>query len=371
MIPTFLQEKIENAPGGKIDFSEYMTSVLYHPSEGYYMKAREKVGQRGDFLTSSNVHTIYGKLFAKLLVHYFYESGISPVFIEIGGGNGRFAKQLLAEVETLDKTLYDTIKYIMVEMSPYHIELQKSTLGNRPQMYYFTSMEDVPKNLRNGVLFSNELFDALPVHVIEYSKGTFHEIFIALDVNGNLTERVCPLENPDILAYISDNKLTFTEGQRMEVPLAMMDYAEILAEWLLSGAILTVDYGYRFSELINQELKDGSIRGYYQHQMVTDPLKYPAKMDLTAHVHLDSLEESFNAKGFNHICTMRQGEFLVEAGILDYLQENQDPNPFSEKSKQNRAIRTLIMDSSWSNSFHVIVHEKQTKVWHKLIGDKF
>ncbi|ART77250.1 hypothetical protein B4U37_14870 [Sutcliffiella horikoshii] len=370
MIPAFLQEKIEKAPGRKLDFAEYMMTVLYHPSEGYYMKPKNKVGTKGDFITSSNVHTVYGKLFAKLLVKYFNETDIPPVIIEVGGGNGRFAKHLLEEFKLLDPLLYRHLSYVMVETSSYHIHLQKTTISDSVPVSYFTSLEDVPDRFRKGVLFSNELFDALPVHVIEYKNGTLKEVFVTIDEDGNLSERSLPLDNEEIQAYISKNKLIFSEGQRMEVPLAMMHYANILGEWMLAGTIITVDYGYRFSELASQDLLEGSLRGYHQHQLVKDPLKYPTEMDLTAHIHLDALEESFDDWEFSHVGTMRQGEFLVAAGILEYLQENQDPDPFSEKSKQNRAIRTLIMDSSWSNSFHVLIHEKGSDSWGTIIDFK-
>jgi SAM-dependent MidA family methyltransferase len=368
MIPTFLQEKIEKAPGQKLDYSEYMMTALYHPCEGYYMKPKNKVGTKGDFITSSNVHNVYGKLFAKLMVKYFNETNIPPVIIEVGGGNGRFAKHLLEEVKLLDAPLYDRLKYVMVETSSYHIKVQQTTIPYTAPVSYFTSLEEVPVQLRNGVLFSNELFDALPVHVIEYTKGTVKEVFVTINEEGKLVEKNAPLINEEILAYITTNKIRFSEGRRMEIPLAMMDFAKILGEWLLSGTIITVDYGYRFSELSGQDLKEGSLRGYYQHQLIKDPLKYPADMDLTSHIHLDALEECLNELGFSHVGTMRQGDFLVAAGVLDYLQDNQDPNPFSEKSKQNRSIRTLIMDGSWSNAFHVLIHEKGTNKWHKLIN---
>jgi len=368
MIPTFLQEKLEKAPGEKLDFAEYMMTVLYHPFEGYYMKAKNKVGTKGDFITSSNVHNVYGKLFANLLVKYFNETDIPPVIIEVGGGNGRFAKHLLEEFKLLDARLYGRLTYVMVETSSYHIHLQKTIIPVSEPVSYFTSLDDVPKALRKGVLFSNELFDALPVHVIEYSNGALKEVFVTIGEDGNLTEKCIQLENEEIHAYISKHKLIFSEGQRMEVPLAMVDYAKMLGEWLLAGTIITVDYGYHFSELASQDLIEGSLRGYYQHQLIKNPLKYPAEMDLTSHIHLDTLEGCFEGLGFSHAGTMRQGEFLVAAGILDYLQDNQDPNPFSEKSKQNRAIRTLIMDGSWSNSFHVLIHERGTKKWNKLIN---
>lgn len=368
MVPKHLKEKIESAPALRLDYAQFMEEVLYHPVHGYYMKDKEKVGAKGDFITSSNIHDIYGKIFAKLLIHYFHEANILPVLIEIGGGNGRFAAQLLTEVERIDPLLFDKLEYIMVETSPFHISLQRKAIPRSARVTYCRSIDEIPKEKHNGVIFSNELFDALPVHVVECVSGEIQEVFVTMDNESNLVETRIPLVNPAISDYLTFHDLTLVEGQRLEVPLAMIAYAKMLSKKLGKGSIITVDYGYRFSDLVHEERKGDSLRGYFKHTMVTDPLLHPYDMDLTTHVHLDALEKVFLEQRLDHICTMRQGEFLVAAGILDYLQENQDPNPFSEKSKQNRAIRSLIMDSSWSNSFHVLVHEKNTNVWSELLN---
>jgi SAM-dependent MidA family methyltransferase len=364
MVPKQLIEKIESAPARRLDYAQYMEEVLYHPVHGYYMKSKEKVGTKGDFITSSNVHDIYGKIFAKLFIQYFKETNILPVMIELGGGNGRFAAQLLTEVERVDPVLYHKLEYFMVEASPYHISLQRKAIPKSAHVTYCRTIDEISKD--NGVIFSNELFDALPVHVVECVDGEVQEVFVTMDQEHKLVETWTPLANPAISDYLTIHDITLEEGQRLEVPLAMITYAKMLSEKLEKGSIITVDYGYRFSDLLHKERKGGSLRGYFNHAMVTNPLLHPYDMDLTTHVHLDALEKVFSEQRFNHICTMRQGEFLVAAGILDYLQENHDPNPFSDKSKQNRAIRTLIMDSNWSNSFHVLVHEKKTNVWSKL-----
>lgn len=370
MVPKQLKERIESAPDQQLDYAQYMQEVLYHPVLGYYMKDKEKVGTKGDFITSSNVHDIYGKVFAKLIVQYFHEANLCPVMVEIGGGNGRFATQFLLEVAKLDSAFYEKLEYFMVETSPYHISLQKEAIPNSARVTYCRSIDEIPIQKHPGVIFSNELFDALPVHVVECLDGEVHEIFVTLNPDGQLVETFAPLVNNEIIEYLTLNEISLDEGQRLEVPLTMLSYAKMLSNKLERGCVITVDYGYRFSDLLQKERKCGSLRGYFEHSLVTNPLLHPYEMDLTSHVHLDALEKVFTEQHFGHICTMRQGEFLVAAGILDYLQENQDPNPFSEKSKQNRAIRTLIMDGSWSNSFHVLVHEKETNVWNELLNVK-
>lgn len=370
MIPRQLKEKIEAAPNMKLDYAKYLEEVLYHPIHGYYMKNNEKVGTKGDFITSSNVHNIYGKIFAKLIVQYIKQANLSPVMIEMGGGNGRFAAHFLQEVERMDPSLYTKFEYFIVETSPYHLLLQKEAIPNNAHVTYCRSIDEVPANKLSGVIFSNEFFDALPVHVVECLNGKVQEVFVTLNQDDSLVEARGPVMNQAIDDYLTLHEITLKEGQRLEIPLMMLSFAKKLANKLEKGAIITVDYGYRFSELLLEEHHRGSLRGYFEHSMVTDPLSHPYDMDLTTHIHLDALEKVFIDQHLHHICTQRQGDFLVAGGILDFLQENQDSNPFSEKSKQNRAIRTLIMDGSWSNSFHIMVHEKQTDVWSELLKTK-
>ncbi|CAG9619290.1 class I SAM-dependent methyltransferase [Sutcliffiella rhizosphaerae] len=367
MLPYQLKEKIDASTDQKMNYAAYMQEVLYNPVNGYYMREKEKVGTKGDFLTSSNIHDIYGKVFAKLFVNYIYQTGIPPFFLEIGGGNGRFARHFLEEIRELDKQLYQSLTYYMIEASPYHLKLQEKEIPADAPIRYYRSLDEMPQHTFEGMIFSNELFDALPVHVIEKNGSDIVEVFVTLDSNEGLKEKKSPLQNKDIREYLTSNKLDLSEGQRVEVPLAMLEYASTVAEKLNRGSIITVDYGYRLAELSREELKTGSLRGYYQHSMIPNPLLHPYEMDLTTHVHLDSLEDAYSQKALTHICTKRQGEFLVKAGIMEYLQEHYNPNPFSEKSKRNRAIRSLIMDGSWSNSFYVLIHEKGADGWSKQI----
>lgn len=59
----------EIAASGPIPFVRFMELALYHPQFGYYMRsaepAQERIGWRGDFYTSSDVHPILGQALAK------------------------------------------------------------------------------------------------------------------------------------------------------------------------------------------------------------------------------------------------------------------------------------------------------------------
>jgi len=149
------------------------------------------------------------------------------------------------------------------------------------------------------------------------------------------------------------------EQQRIEIPLQMETMVRSMAKALQRGLILTVDYGYTNEEWLEPARRNGSLRGYYKHQQFNQILELPGEMDITSHVHFDALVKMGDHYKLKFVQKWRQDEFLLAAGILEELQENHDPNPFSETSKRNRAIRSLIIPGGMSASFHVILQEKE------------
>ena len=85
---------------------------------------------------------------------------------------------------------------------------------------------------------------------------------------------------------------------------------------------------------------------------------HPGEMDLTSHIHWDTLQMIGEEHGLKTGMKWRQDEFLMHIGILNQLENHFDSNPFSETSKRNRAIKSLVMPNSMSASFQVLVQEK-------------
>ncbi|MBU8908988.1 class I SAM-dependent methyltransferase [Desertibacillus haloalkaliphilus] len=358
---TLLRDKIERN-GGKITYATYIDTVLYAEQKGYYMKENQKIGKQGDFYTSSSIHSVFGRVFVPLF-HEILTKNQLPIHIcEIGGGDGRFAYAVLKEWQQHSPETFSTLRYSIVETSPYHRKIQQQYLSEFPQVQQFSSLEEMKGSVPHfsGVLFSNELFDALPVHVIEQRNHTLYEVFVTMNED-HLAEVKESCTNKDILGWINQFGPNLREGQRIEVPLVMNHMVDSLADWMEKGALVTIDYGYTKQEWEQPERMDGSLRGYYQHQLITNPLLHPGEMDLTTHIHFDALIEQGNRNGLTTESFMRQDKFLLAAGILSYLENHYDPNPFSEQSKKNRAIRSLITDNGMSPFFNVLLQQKNLK----------
>jgi SAM-dependent MidA family methyltransferase len=348
----FLKSYINNKPMKLITYAEYMDLVLYHPQYGYYMRNDEKIGRHGDFITTSNISDIFGKTIAKWFAQLVKTKGLPPTFCEVGGGNGRFAHSFLKEWKAQENP---ELTYIIVEKSPYHIQLQSDLFASESQIQQVESLTKLDPF--KGLIFSNELFDALPVYVIKKHGCQLLEMMIGYE-DEKLIEKEVVLTNNRILSYIDEHHLFIAEGQRIEIPLAMEKMVADMNRVLEEGMIVTVDYGYSNEEWSEPGRRDGSLRGYYQHHLINDVLKYPGEMDMTAHIHWDALKTIGEKYGLETTGKWRQDEFLLSIGILDGLENHQDLNPFSEVNKRNRAIRSLIMPSGISTTFQVLVQEK-------------
>jgi len=82
-----------------------MQTVLAHPSRGYYV-TRDPIGadlSSSDFVTSPEIHQIFGELIGAWLVQEWVTAG-SPnkiEFIEMGPGKGTLSKDIFKTVNSL------------------------------------------------------------------------------------------------------------------------------------------------------------------------------------------------------------------------------------------------------------------------------
>lgn len=359
-----IKKQILNSPQGMITYADFIETALYHPEQGYYMKGEEKIGRAGDFYTTSNISGLYGTMIAKWYSQIVLKYGLPAVVCEIGAGTGAFAQSFINE---WNKTMSIPLMYTLVEASPYHRKLQQERIELNQHIRQLESLDKVKPY--EGLLFSNELFDALPVHLIQKKNHKLYEVMITVE-ESQITEKLVLLQDERILNFLHTEGLELNEGQRMEIPISMVSLIHSLSNVLVKGIVLTVDYGYTNEEWMDPAHKNGSLRGYRKHKMMEDVLKDPGNMDITSHVHFDALIKIGENAGFSYIEKLRQDEFFLAIGILKELQENYDHNPFSELSKRNRAIRSLIMPSGISPSFQVILQHKGMETfaldWHEL-----
>ena len=354
----FLKNKIRASEIGYLTFDEFIRLALYHPEFGYYNQERQKIGTGGDFYTSSNVSDVFGRALGRWFIYIFRNFEINKEILELGAGTGRIAQSVLAVIKELDEQLFSELTYTLVETSSYHQMMQKETLKDYDHVLYINSLQEL--NEINGIVFSNEFFDAFPVHIIEKKNGKLFELVVSIE-NDTLIEKSIHLQNLDIVAFLERQNLMLADGQRMEIPLAMEDYYRELTLKIQKGLLLTIDYGYTDEEWRDPAHRRGSIRGFQQHKMIANIIKNPGEMDITTHIHWDRLRFCQKELEMETVAFLPQNEFLISCGILEEFTETASLNPFSLEHKRNRAIRTLIDSGQISAYFKALVQTKKIR----------
>ncbi len=304
---------------GRISFRDYMETALYHPEYGYYTRGIERIGPEGDFYTSPHLHRIFGEAvglqICEMLRHL--DEGGELKVVEIGGGKGYLAEGVL--IRLIEELGGRNIEYLIVEKNRRWAESQKDYLsGFKHHLRWTSSLDEISPF--KGVILSNELFDAFPVHLIEYRSG-FKEVFLEVRA-GELVEVLSDIKNPALLEYINEYEIPEIEGYRTEVNLEMKGFLNVLSGVLREGFVLTIDYGYPAWEYYLPERTRGTLLCYHRHTVSENPYRLVGEQDITAHINFTSLVRWGREVGFEPLGYAPQGTFLISLGIDRLIQQN-------------------------------------------------
>ena len=174
-----------------------------------------------------------------------------------------------------------------------------------------------------GVVFSNELLDAFPVHRIVLHDGEFREFYVTVDENGSfawLLEALSPALSSRLEGYFKDEGSRPEDGQVFEVNLEIENWLRRVAARMRRGYVVTVDYGAVAADLYSPEAnRQGTLRGFRRHQFVGDLLAQPGEHDLTTTVNWSFVRAVGASAGLEFVELSRQDQFLLANGFLEQL----------------------------------------------------
>jgi SAM-dependent MidA family methyltransferase len=248
-----LADEIQHA--GPISFRRFMEVALYHPRHGYYRRPHDPFGKHGDFFTAEQLQPVFGILIAARIRQLFRDLGEPSGFTVVELGAGRR------------------------EMAP--------ALSEWPYVAVDVDSGALPDHL-TGVVFSNEFFDALPVEVATYDGADFREQLVTFR-DGAFTWQSASPVRPELEDYLRRYFPAPEAGRCYEVNLDALAWIGRIARSLVSGYVLTIDYGYTRPEWIR--FPAGTLMGYRRHTARENVLDEPGARDITAHVNFTALEE--------------------------------------------------------------------------------
>lgn len=266
-----------------------MEMALYDPDHGYYHG--DPFGKGGDFYTASQLQPVFGayvRAMAAMLDPDFTD------FTDIGAGR-----------EDLRESFIDR-NYRAVHRD-----------------------QEMPKT-KSAILFSNELFDALPIDLLQ--DGILLRVGCGEGAGGKnfVWHPAAPCD-----------------GVREVRPSSRL-YLEEAWHAIDTGFFIVIDYGYRRTGEGAGRFPQGSLLSYRRHVAVDDVLKAPGTQDITAHVDWDALMDEARSTGWQlrSFSSMRASLLALGADTLEMLD-----------SLGKMQFRTLFF--SMGESFDVLILQKK------------
>lgn len=378
--PDLVQEIIgEIRRSGPIPFVRFMELALYHPRFGYYMRASEgvgsseagsaRIGWSGDYYTSSDVHPILGQALARQArqVDELLSRPTPFTVIEMGAGKGLLARDFLAACSPSQESFQDSfgarLHYVLIERSPAMRALQRENLapwlgasgsGLSDRVSWVDRLEDLEAESVTGLMFSNELVDAFPVHRIKIVHGEPKEVFVDYR-DGRFCERLQDLSTPALGGYLdrlARRDIRLPEGYQAEINLAAPAWMREVGRVLARGVVLTIDYGHTARDLYGPDRQRGTFLCYYHQLASEDPFRRVGYQDMTAHVDFTSLATAGEERGLRVTGFTNQMSFLIGLGAEQLLKA------YEPGSSEFQGVVHLLRPDGMGRTFKILVQHK-------------
>ncbi|MFN7065484.1 MAG: SAM-dependent methyltransferase [Aquificaceae bacterium] len=291
---------------------------------------------RKDFFTAPELDRSFGYALAYHIAQKLKDFK-DPVLSELGGGSGALAYDILSYLRERQSDLFEGLSYYIYDFSPRLISLQKERLKPFEGKVFWTE-EFFPMK---GVIFSNEFFDCMPVHVIKEGKELFikdgEELW--LDLFEKRVQEVLKRMNYENFNHV------------LEISTDCIDLLEKVGKNLLEGYHIIIDYGYTTEEILR--FPHGTVVGYRDHCLYNKP---SGDMDITAHVNFSLIEEYGKDYGLEGVALMSLKDLLLNSP--PFLEELESLSSSSSPEDIERLSRLKTLLISMGYRFKVFIQKK-------------
>ena len=372
-----------NAAGGWIPFREFMRIALYAPGLGYYAAGARKIGLTAadsDFVTAPEMTSLFGHAVAAPFAQVLTTTGGD--ILELGAGSGKLAADVLVQLAASGIDC----RYAILETSPDLRQRQRATIASLPpQLASKVRWLDALPATWTGVIFGNEVLDALPVERLVRKGGRrWRRGVVVADVDGDgvrlaLADRSLeigsdkaaddatdgapqrPIANQDgsatRLAKAIDS--LFPEGDyASEINPEAEALSATLASILETGMLMWIDYGFPSREYYHSQRAAGTLMCHYRHRSHDDPLLWPGLQDITAHVDFSAIARATIEAGGALAGYTTQASFLIDCGIADLMMQECGEPGSAAFLRASNAVQRLVSPAEMGELFKVIAFTK-------------
>lgn len=358
----------EIVTNGVLPFARFMELALYCPDYGYYQTKKDNPGRRGDFFTSVSTGALFGQMLAFQFAEWLEaESGCrkSEVrIIEAGAHDGTLAKDILDWLQLARPGLCSRIQYCIIEPSARRQVWQRRKLEKfGSQVRWFADFQGLagrnpvapaqPSALHPGfygVIFSNELLDAMPVRRFGWDAAAkkWFEWGVALEAGKFVWARI---QNSEFRIQNSELESVLPDGYTVEISPAAENWWREAAGILQHGKLLAIDYGLTADELFSPSRPRGTLRAYFRHHITEDIFANVGEQDLTAHVNFPAIQAAGESAGLATESFLTQAQFLTR--ILDKAVKDKSFGKWD--AARTRQFQTLTHPEHLGRAFRVLV----------------
>ncbi len=353
---------------GPLPFDRFMAQALYHPAHGYYSSGRCAIGRRGDYFTSVSVGPLFGRLMAGQFAEIWETLGRPNdfVIVEQGAHHGEFATDVLEALREQHPDFFALVRYRIIEPFAVLRRRQEGVLRSfAGQTEWAESLEETAPFC--GVHFSNELLDAMPVHLLvatgEGENCRWCERLVERTSCGfTFVER--PITDARLRERLRKIPPAPAPGYETEINLAALDWIATLAGKLHRGVVLIADYGLPRHEFYAPSRRSGTLQCYADHGVLPSLLEKVGESDLTTHVEWTSLAEQAQECGLRIAGFADQHHFLT--GLL-----STHPELAAAGAEKSRALQTLIHPEFLGMKFQFLGLTREFPADRSLGGFRF
>lgn len=369
---TELEEIIEAEirKAGAITFARFMELALYHPRLGYYERGFKQTGRQGDFYTSVSVGALYGEFLGFDFAQRLGAMNGQVSVVEAGAHDGQLALDLLNYLSQFQRGLFDRLEYVIIEPSIARAEKQSATLaGHSGKVRWAKSWREAGEF--RGICFSNELLDAMPVHIfrwdaaqhrwlewgvtsadVERSHGSAKFHWSALPQAGDPNAQRLLARLPEELLNVLPDQFT------LEVCPGAVSWWLEASHALEEGWLITADYGFPQEEFLLPQRACGTLRAYSRHRSSGDVLDAPGQQDLTAHVNFSLLIAAGESAGLRTEDMVPQGIFLKT--VLEKIEQHPKSFPLWTPTRYRQLV-SLVHPEHLGRAFKMLVQARTKK----------
>lgn len=358
--------------GGAIPFSRFMELALYAPGLGYYSAGATKFGRAGDYVTAPELGSLFAECVAEAVAPVLRQIGEDAQFLEIGGGSGVFAEAAIGQLMALDAM---PARYAILEPSADLRQRQHERLQRRltPSVFERVAWLDGPvQTAWHGVLFANEVIDALPTPRFVLRDGEVYEEHVALDGDGGFIRADRPADALLIAAVRHVERqleAPFADGYRSELLPQLPYWLQAVMGGLGAGAMLFVDYGHPRREYYAPARRDGTLRAFHRHRMVEDVTARVGLQDITASVDFTALAEAGTGTGFEFAGYCSQASLLIGNGLAQRLAAHEARAPDeAARYALRQQVQRLTLPGGMGERFQAMGFERDVSFGAAFLG---